>query len=453
MISLLDSHLYSGLFGIPDEIAAQFSDTCRVRDLLAVEVALARAEAVAGIIPPEAAGSIAAAAATLSVDLHRLRESITRSAVPVIELVRQLRAATTPQCADLVHRGATSQDVIDTAMVLATRRCTDRIRVELRTLTATLISLAATHRHSVMAGRTHGQHATPITFGYKVAGWLAPLVRHIDRLDQLLPRVLVVQLGGASGTLSGVQTNRERLIAAFAAELSLGVAPPWHTQRDGVVEYAAWLAQLTGSLGKIGQDIVLLSQTEIAEVRESADGARGGSSAMPHKENPIASEMLITAARLNAALFTGVQNAMVQEHERSTHGWQVEWFALPQMIALTAGALANANFVAANLRVDIKRMAANLTHAGGLVLSESLALALSEKMPLAEAQALVREASRNVTSETTLASMVRQAATARGVDDVIDWTRVADVHQQTGAAVELTDQILAAARLTAGVTT
>jgi 3-carboxy-cis,cis-muconate cycloisomerase len=447
MISVLDSSMFGGLFRGPDEIAAEFSDRQRVRDLLDVEAALARAEAATGLIPQDAGRAIDSAARTLEVDFARLREGIEASGVPTIELVRQLRHAVGPEIATYVHRGATSQDIIDTAAVLALRRATRLIEQRMKETAGGLADLAEGHRKTVLAGRTHGQHASPITFGLKVAAWLAPLVRHWQRLGNLRPRLFVAQLGGAAGTLSMFDDRAAAVIAAFAAELGLGAAMPWHTQRDSIVEFGSWLAAVTGSLAKMGQDVVLLAQTEIAEVAESNDPSRGGSSTMPHKANPIASEMIVVAARANAALLSALQGAAIQEHERSTHGWQLEWFVVPQMVALTYGAASHASFVASHLQVDTARMRENLCRAGDVSLAESLTFALAGEMGLSEAQALVRETAteRSLTPE-SIVLRVQRVALERGVGRSLDWDRLADPAAHVGAANEFIDRVLVEAR-------
>ena len=196
-----------------------------------------------------------------------------------------------------------------------------------------------------MAGRTHSQQALPITFGFKVAGWLAPLIRHRERLAELRPRVLVVQFGGAVGTLATLGRSGTQVQEALAAELGLNLLPiPWHTQRDTMAELAGWLSIFNGSLAKMAQDVILLAQSEVSELSESGNSTRGGSSTMPQKSNPIISELIITAARTNASLLASMHQAQVQEHERGTHGWQMEWLVLPQMFTLTAAALNRASF-------------------------------------------------------------------------------------------------------------
>jgi 3-carboxy-cis,cis-muconate cycloisomerase len=449
MISLLDSEVFGDLFGVDERIATAFVDDRRVRDLIDVEVALARAEASVGVIPASAAEAIAAAAATLHIDVAALRQSVASSAVPTIDLVRQLRLAVGPEMAGFVHRGATSQDIVDTAAVLGLRRATTLIEERLREVVAELIGLADRHRSTIMAGRTHGQQASPITFGLKAANWLAPLTRHWQRLSELKPRLFVVQFGGAAGTLAALGSRGPAVLSALARELDLGPAVPWHTQRDAIVEYGNWLALVAGSFGKIGQDVILLAQTEVAEVLESSDGSRGGSSTMPHKANPIGSEMMVVAARATGALLSALHASAIQEHERSSHGWPLEWLVLPQMVALTYGSARRAALVARDLQVDAPRMRENIHQAGDVALAESLSLALAEKIALEEAQALVKRAAIEArASRESLVVAVRRAADARGLAAGIDWDRLSDPSAYLGATHELVDRILDEARRT-----
>ena len=236
---------------------------------------------------------------------------------------------------------------MDTACVLQLRPAIQVCRKRIGEIAGHLTALAEKHRSTVLAGRTHSQQALPITFGLKAAGWLAPLLRHAERLAEIEPRLLVAQFGGAAGTLAALGGNGLAVMQALANELDLGApAMPWHTQRDGFVEFGGWLSMVSGSLAKMAQDVILMAQTEVGEVGESAEEGRGGSSTMPQKSNPITSELIVAAARMNASLLSALHNAQIQEHERGTHGWQVEWLALPQMVTLTGGALKHAVYLA-----------------------------------------------------------------------------------------------------------
>ena len=244
-----------------------------------------------------------------------------------------------------------------------------------------------------MIGRTFLQHASPITFGYKCALWLAPLLDHLQRLAELRPRVLVVQLGGAVGTLAALGDRGRTVVERLAEELELGCpAAPWHAVRDGFAEVGAFLSLVCGSLGKLGQDMILLSQTEVAEVTESTDVARGGSSTLPHKHNPVASAYLVAATRGVHALAPLLSSGMAQEHERGPGGWYAERLALPSCVALTAGALSHARAIVEGMSVDVEQMRRNLDATSGLAMAEQVAFALAERLGLPSAREIVHRA-------------------------------------------------------------
>lgn len=436
-----DSRIFAPLFS-DAETAAIFSDEQRVQQWLQVEVALAGAQARLGVIPAAAAAAIAAGAADLRVDMERLQASTEKAGIPIIELVQQLRAQVGAEAASYVHWGATSQDILDTALVLQLRAALRLLEERQQRLIRNLAQLAGRYRHTVMAGRTHSQQALPIPFGLKVAGWLAPLLRHRQRLAELKPRLLVVQFGGAAGTLAALGTSGLDVQTELAAELDLGrPLMPWHTQRDNLAELAGWLSLVSGSLAKMAQDIILMAQTEVGEVRESADLSRGGSSTMPQKSNPIMSELIITAARTNAALLATMHQALVQEHERATHGWQMEWLALPQMIALTSAALNKAVYLSEHLVVDEARMAQNVSAANGLMLAEAITFALTPFMSRAEAKKLVSESCRLALEQGRhLVDVVREQTNAP-----VAWDAWRDETAYWGVADAFIEHVLAAA--------
>ena len=433
-----DSTIYASLFSQPD-LAAIFSDERFVAALVEVEVALANVQGRLGIIPVEAAKTIGAKATTFQVDFAALQAGTEQAGIPTLDLLRQLRAHIGPAAADYVHWGATSQDIMDTALVLQIRAALGLIEPSLATVITNLAHLAKQHRHTLMAGRTHSQQALPIPFGLKVAGWLAPLLRHRQRLAELKPRLLVVQFGGAAGTLASLGPAGLAVQEGLAAELGLGLLPtPWHTQRDGLAEMAGWLSLVSGSLAKMAQDIILLAQTEVGEVRESSDAARGGSSTMPQKSNPIISEGIIAAHRTNAGLLASMHQALVQEHERATHGWQMEWLSLPQMFALTATALQKATFLSANLAIDEARMRQNVAAANGLMLAEAISFALAAHMSRTEAKALVKEAvAVGLAEERHLVDVVREKSQAP-----LDWAALKDETAYFGGSDEFINRVL-----------
>jgi 3-carboxy-cis,cis-muconate cycloisomerase len=313
---------------------------------------------------------------------------------------------------------------------------------DIREIVRRLRELAQRHRTTVMAGRTHGQQALPITFGLKVVSWIAPMMRHAERVDEILPRLLVIQFGGAAGTLAALGDKGLAVSEALADELKLVVpVMSWHAQRDSLVEFGGWLSLVTGCLGKMAQDVILLAQTEVAEVAESSEEGRGGSSTMPQKSNPITSELIVAAARTNASLLSALHQAQIQEHERATHGWQVEWLTLPQMMILTGGALKHALDLAQNLQVDVAAMRANMERASDVVLAEAAVFALAKAMPRANAEELVKNACAIAISEARpLIDVVKEMAT--GARGLVDWQALADPANYLGETEKIIDGVL-----------
>jgi 3-carboxy-cis,cis-muconate cycloisomerase len=439
-VSAMDSPLFSALFHAP-EVAEQFSDMQFVRYMLDVEAALAAVQGQLGVIPAEAAEQIVAGAATLDVDFEQLGNGFEKAGVPVIELVSQLRKHIGEEAADYVHWGATTQDIMDTACVLQLRAALTVLEASLADVVQNLARLADEHRHTLMAGRTHSQQALPIPFGLKAAGWLAPLLRNQQRLDEFKPRLLTLQFGGAAGTLAALGDRGTAVQSALAAKLNLNTPLiPWHTQRDRLVELANWLSLVTGSLAKMAQDIILMAQSEVGEVRETADASRGGSSTMPQKSNPIISELIITASRTNASLLANMHQAMIQEHERATHGWQMEWLTLPQMMNLTAVSLNKARFLTENIVINEEKMRNNVTASNGLMLAEAITFALAPSyMSRPAAKQLVREACQVALAQNRHLVDVVQAQT----DVPLDWAAIRDEANYFGAANTFIDNVLA----------
>lgn len=443
MVTPLDSSIFAPLFA-DEEILRLLSDRALVRLLVDVEIALARAEARVGIIPESAAKEIRAVDAD-KIDVAALTKGTVRSGFPIIALVHELRRQLGPKSAPFVHWGATTQDIMDTACILQLRAAVSIFKGRLAETSRQLATLAQRHRRTVLAGRTHGQQALPVTLGLKAAGWLAPLLRHAERLQELQSRVFVVQFGGAAGTLAALGDKGLAVAEALAKELQLNLpAMPWHAQRDSIVEFAGWLSLVTGSLGKMAQDIILLAQSEVGEVGESAEGGRGGSSTMPQKSNPITSELILAAARTNAALLSAMHQAQVQEHERATHGWQVEWLTLPQMILLTGGALKHGADLSKNLQVDARAMAANIARANDVILAEAAVFALAKTMPRQEAEELVKKACAAAIAENNpLIEVVKRLAQGKVPGGRVDWRALARPENYLGETEKLIDRVLA----------
>jgi 3-carboxy-cis,cis-muconate cycloisomerase len=304
---------------------------------------------------------------------------------------------------------------MDTGQVLRLRDMLDILEARLQGVTATLADMAKTHAGLPMAARTRSQTATPTTFGLRIAGWLAPLARCLDRLDELRPRLLAVQLGGASGTLGALGGQGIATMEALAAELGLTCPPkPWHSERDSIVELANWLSMVSGLLGRIGADLILLSRSEIAEI--TLEGG-GGSSTMPQKSNPVFAETLVSLARSNAAQAGLAQAALLHCEERDGAAWAIEWLALPPMIAATAAGLRHTAILLDALSPNPERMTQTLAANGGAVHAEALAFALARQMPLAEAQTLVKTAATTCVREGgTLTDHIAAACKAHGID-------------------------------------
>jgi 3-carboxy-cis,cis-muconate cycloisomerase len=384
-VSPIDSSVYGDLFTTP-AMRAVFSDEARLQRMLDVEAALARAQARLGLIPAAAAKEISAKAEIARFDLAEIGKDTALVGYPIVPLTRALSRACEGEAGRWVHWGATTQDIIDTALVLQLRDGLELIRDDLAAIEAALADLARRHRDTPMAGRTHAQHALPITFGFKCALWLAPLQRHSDRLARLSREIAVVQFGGAVGTLASLGTDGIRVMEALAEELALETpAIAWHVGRDGVAEVAGFLGLLTGSLGKIATDVALLMQAEIGEVTEPYQQGRGGSSTMPQKRNPIACEFVLACAGNVRQLVPVMLDAMVQDHERATGPWHAEWIALPQAFALTAGALHHARAMLESLIVDPERMRRNLEATRGMIAAEAVMMALAPEVGRAEA--------------------------------------------------------------------
>jgi 3-carboxy-cis,cis-muconate cycloisomerase len=373
-----------------EEILELFSEHALVEAWLEVEQALALAQAELGILTNEAAAAIAAEATGDKVDLGRLREQTRVVGYPILPLLEQVKAASSPDVARYLHWGATTQDVMDTGLALTLARALDRVE---RTLGDAIASRADEHRATVMAGRTHGQHAVPISFGGKLAVWLAELERHLQRLRSARGRAAVVQLFGAAGTGAALGPEIRELRRRLAAHLSLEMVDvPWHTARDGLAEVGFVLAAVAATCGKIAREVIELSRPEIGELKEAGGHLRGASSTMPQKANPIGSETVVGLSVLAAQQVPALLAAMQAGHERSTGEWQVEWDAIPGIAATAAGALAGAAGVIGGLQVFPERMRANLELEGGLIMAEAVMMAAAPLVGRGQAHDLVYEA-------------------------------------------------------------
>lgn len=426
---------------------AVFADEARLQRMLDVEAALARAQARLGLIPAAAAKEISAKAEIARFDLAEIGRGTELVGYPIVPLVKALSRACTGEAGRYVHWGATTQDIIDTALVLQLRDALELIRQDLDGTKAALAELARRHRDTPMAGRTHAQHALPITFGFKCALWLDPLKRHSERLERIRREIAVVQFGGAVGTLASLGTDGIRVMEALAEELGLGTPPiAWHVARDRLAEVVSFLGLLTGSLGKIATDVALLMQVEIGEVAEPYQEGRGGSSTMPQKRNPIACEFVLACARNVRQLVPVMLDAMVQDHERATGPWHAEWVALPQAFALTAGALHHARAMLEGLQVDPARMRRNLDTTRGMISAEAVMMALAPAVGREEAHHLVAAAcERALAKERHLLDELQADAAITAHLPTERLAALLDPASYTGLAGEFVDRVLARA--------
>ena len=449
-IGVLDSAIFADMFGTP-AMRAAFGDMAFLARCAEVEAALARAQARLGIIPADAASTITAAAAKVaaepqSLDLARLKREAETVGYPILPLVRQL-AERAGEAGGWLHWGATTQDIMDTAVVLQIRAGLELIEQDLAAVRGHLAALARSHRDTPMAGRTHLQHALPITFGYKAAIWLSALDRHAARLAELRPRVLLAQFGGAAGTLASlgegeavVQSRTE-----LARELGLGDPPiTWHVTRDGMVETVQFLALLVGSLGKIAFDVMLMSATEFGEAAEPFVAGRGSSSTMPQKRNPISCELILAAAKVLRQQAGLVLDAMVTDFERATGPWHVEWVALPEAFGYAAGALHQARFMLGGLIVDASRMEKNLAMTHGLIVAEAVMMGLAPFTGRNDAHDLVYDACRvAIETDRPLLHVLLETPPVAGPLGADKLRALTDPANYLGAGPAMVDRVLA----------
>lgn len=379
-------------------LAELFSDQSVLQAMLDFEVALARAEARVGVVPQDAAQAIAQAAKAESFDAAKLADETLRAGMLVIPFVKALTEkvrADNPAAAGFVHWGATSQDVADTALILMLKRARTILSDDLSRLEVALRRLSKQHKNTVMLGRTLMQPAPPTTFGLKAAGWLGAIHRGGKRLEAAFEQTMVVQFGGASGTLASLGGKGIAVGRALAEELSLGFPDaPWHTHRDRLAALMCACGGLTGSLGKMARDISLLMQSEVSEAAEPSGPGRGGSSTMPHKRNPVGCMVTISAAHRVPGHVAAFLSAMVQEHERAAGAWQAEWPTVSALIQATGLAAASMAEVAEGLSVDPARMRANVEATGGVIFAERAMMVLGEKIGRDVAHKVLEEATR-----------------------------------------------------------
>jgi 3-carboxy-cis,cis-muconate cycloisomerase len=444
--SVLDSILFRDAFGTA-RMREVFSDRAFISRCVEAEIALALAEARCGVIPAEAGQQIAERCDVAALDFDLLRHETENVGYPILPLVHQLVA----QCGEAgryVHWGATTQDIMDTAVVLQVREGLRIIEEDVAALQAILVRLCKKYRDTPMAGRTHLQQALPITFGYKVSIWLAMMDRHAERIAQLKPRLLVGQFAGAAGTLASLGNKGLEVQQAFCEQLGLGVpVSTWHVARDALAEAVNLLGLITGSLGKIALDVMIMASTEFAEVYEPFVKGRGASSTMPQKRNPISSELMLAASKAVRQHAGLMLDAMVQDFERATGPWHAEWIALPESFVLTAGALNQAKFALDGLIVDEHQMAKNLGLSRGLIVAEAVMMGLAPHFGRQRAHDVVYDACRVVNERGgTLAEALLANPEISRVIDRATIERLTEPGNYIGQAPQMVDRVVNAPR-------
>ena len=446
-VSAIDSLLFKNLFGT-DRIREIFDDTAYIRRCVDVEAALALAQSSLDVIPKDVGQQISSACRSVDLDHERLSNETEIVGYPILPLVRQLSAACGDDAGRYVHWGATTQDIQDTAMVLQMAQGLKLVEEQLQTLISTLTNLATKYRDTPMAGRTHMQHALPVTFGYKCAVYLSSFQRHLERLEQLRPRCLLVQFGGAAGTLASLGSETDvglQVRKALAEELGLfDPSITWHTARDGVAEIVNFLALVGGSLGKLAMDLIIMSSNELSEVSEPFVPHRGASSTMPQKRNPISSEVILAASKLLRANASLCLDAMVTDFERASGPWHLEWMAVPEAFVIAVGALSQADFALSGLVVNVGMLDRNLKSTKGLIVAEAVMMELAKHTGRQKAHDIIYESCKETIEGgiDLLTVLLKNNEVAAAISDR-DLTELCDPAHYLGAAGRMVDNVVA----------
>src|SRR6266699_4006795 len=439
----IDSAVFRHIFS-SEPMRQVFSDEHRVQCYLDIEAALARVQARLGLIPQRAADEITAKCTLDIIDMAKLKSKTELIGYPVLPVVQQLVAVCADHLGEYCHWGATTQDITDTATIMQIRQALSLIEEDLAAISGHLADLARRYRDTPMAGRSNLQQAVPITFGYKVATWLSAIERHQQRLAELRPRVLVGEFGGAAGTLASLGTAGLQVQEGLMAERALGQPEiAWHTERDQIAEAGCFLGLVTGTLGKIATDVKLLMQTEVGEVFEPYAKDRGSSSTMPQKRNPISCNYIHACMAMVRQLVAALLDAMVEDHERSTGPWEIEWIAVPEIFLLTAGALQQARTLLADLEVDAARMRANLEITQGLISTEAVMMGLAPHLGRQRAHDLVYDISRQAsTSGQSLLDLLAENEEIAASLDRAALAKLLDPAEYLGLSGEMVDRVL-----------
>ncbi len=435
---------YSPSFFCTDKMRNIFTCSALFQSWLVTENALARGESKLGLISLDSATALASIKVT-DLDIEAMRAEYERVGFPILPFVHQLQKLCDPESAKYIHWGATTQDIIDTGLVLQMRDGLRLIEDDLASIIQSLATLCETHRNTVMAGRTFQQHAAPITFGYKTAVWLDELLRHRDRLPDLKKRALVVQFGGAVGTLSTLGKDGLKVLHELAKELDLEEpAISWHTARDGWAELIHWIAMLGATLGKIATEVSTLMRSEVDELREPYTPGKGGSSTMPQKRNPTACPIIIAAAHRLRDLVPSQLTAMIQMHERDVATQPLEWMVIPEAFLTLSGSLKHAKPMLANLYVNTERMKENLNAGGGFLMAEAVMMGLAPKIGRGQAHELVKKASNQALDQgkTLRESLIETPEVMEHLTEA-ELDSLLDPLNYTGVASEMINRVLA----------
>ena len=446
---MIDSMLFSDNYLTP-QMKAIWDDEAIIANWLEAEVALAQSQAKLGIIKQDIADEIAKKAKVENLDIAAIRKEINRVGHSLVPTIRELEKICDGEAGQFVHLGATTQDIIDMGFIIAAKKAFDVIYQDVYEIEGILIDLAEKHRKTIMTGRSHPQHALPITFGYKVAVWASEMHRNLERMRECRSRDFAGQLSGAVGSMASFGEHAFELHDMVMEQLQLS-APDicWHVSRDRILSIGSILALLAGTIGKIGNEILNMQKTELSEVAEPWAQGNVGSSTMPHKRNPNASEAMVSLNRLVRGNWMQLQDAMMQEHERDGAAWKVEWVALPEAFIFTAAAVAKAKKVLGGLVVNKENMEKNLNILKGLLLSEAVMLHLGEVMGKQTAHEVVYEISMEAFKDDAefkdylLADeRISKHITAKELDEVLN------PHNYTGHCAEITDRVVAKIRNT-----
>ncbi|MGE0678793.1 class-II fumarase/aspartase family protein [Pseudolabrys sp.] len=436
----------------PPAVSQLFSEQSRIERYLEIEALLAEVQAELGILPDSVAREIRTVAKIANIDLDKLKTATDRIGYPIAPLVRQLTELCSKETAGFVHWGATTQDIMDTGLAIELKATFEIVQEELSRLIVTSVALADTHRATVMVGRTFGGHALPITFGGKVARWLAALCRHSSRIKQCLPRVCVGQLGGAVGTTASLGKHGEQTRRKLMQRLSLSApVATWHSTRDSIAEAVCVLGLVMTTLGKVAADISALSSTEVGEVFEADLAGRDTSSTLPQKRNPVACSQIIAASKLSARYASMSLDSFQHDHERGPQGY-IEDEIVPQCCVLTLSSLNCANQLLAGLKVDVTRMRANLRLTNGSILSEAVMMKLAPHVGRLGAHDILHEIAKHCSvngndfvAEIKAHSTIRKHLSIAAIDEITQ------PENYLGDTADEIDRAIAAAQATLNV--